>query len=143
MPRPKVTKEILDTHTFIWLMQGDTKQLSKSVLSQIEKFSKENELYISAISLWEIAMLETKDRIVLSEPCLLWLNQALAAPGLNLAHLSPEISVDSANLLATFHGDPADRIIVSTTRHLNAKLFTRDEKILKYAKAGYLEAESV
>lgn len=136
----KMSRGILDTHAFIWLMQGTPGEFSKTTLKLIERLAGDNELYLSAISLWELSMLESKGRIILSEPCLLWIQQALAVPGLNLVPLNPEISVDSANLPAEFHGDPADRIIVATARYLNAKLFTRDAKIINYAKAGYLEA---
>ena len=48
--------------------------------------------------------------------------------------LEPEIAVDSAEL-PLFHGDPADRMIVATARHLSAMLVTRDAKILAWAEA--------
>jgi len=141
MRKQKTTRIVLDTHTFLWLMLG--KELSQKIQSLIETSAQNKELYLSAISLWEIAMLENKGRIILSEPCLLWLQQATSIPGLNLVPLSAEISVDSVNLPKSFHGDPADRIIVATARQFNAVLFTRDKKILSYAKEGYVESVEI
>jgi PIN domain nuclease of toxin-antitoxin system len=41
--------------------------------------------------------------------------------------------VDAVELPAWDHGDPADRLIVATARHLDAVLVTRDTRILQYA----------
>ena len=43
------------------------------------------------------------------------------------------------------HGDPADRVIVATARHLRATLVTADAKLLTYGRSGHvavLEASS-
>jgi len=68
----------------------------------------------------------------------LWVQNAITAPGLNTVDLFPEISIDSTHLPGTFHGDPADRIIVATARYLRCPLLTADSKILEYSKDGYL-----
>ena len=38
------------------------------------------------------------------------------------------------------HGDPADRVIVASARHLGAPLVTADRKILAYSRQGHLQA---
>jgi PIN domain nuclease of toxin-antitoxin system len=38
------------------------------------------------------------------------------------------------------HGDPGDRLIVATARHLGAPIITRDQKILGYAQTGFVDA---
>lgn len=48
----------------------------------------------------------------------------------------------SSRLPGELHGDPADRIIAATTRHLGARLVTADEKLLAYGAAGLLSAVS-
>lgn len=133
----KTNKAVLDTHVFIWLMQG-SKELSREVVAEIERHSQQHALYLSSISLWEIAMLEERKRIVLHQPCLQWLEQALESPGLVVENISPLIAVESSRLPGEFHGDPADRLIISTARTLQAKLITRDSKILHYAESGYI-----
>ena len=65
-------------------------------------------------------------------------NEMLAAPGLHLVPLTPEIAVQSTRLPGTVHGDPADRILIATARVLNATLLTADAKIRAYGKSGHL-----
>jgi PIN domain nuclease of toxin-antitoxin system len=60
------------------------------------------------------------------------LDQALSYPGVRLLPLSPDIAAESANLPREFHKDPADQIIVATSRILGAALVTADEKIRAY-----------
>ena len=135
---PKINKAVLDTHTFIWLMQG-SKELSAKIIKTIESYGHDQGLYLSFISLWEIAMLEQRGRIVLHQPCLQWLEEALEVPGLLIENISPLIAVESTQLPGEFHGDPADRLIIATTRALQATLITRDTKILSYGQSGHVQ----
>jgi len=128
---------LLDTHIWLWLVIGD-KTLKNSAVTIIKKAAQQHAIYISAISMWEVAMLEFSGRIALGCSTSEWIHRALSAPGLSLAALSPEIVVDSVNLPDKFHTDPADRIIVATARKMNLTLMTRDERILKYSKQGFL-----
>jgi len=128
---------LLDTHPLIWLMEG-TSRLSRTARKLAEEAAKDGVLRVSAISLWEIATLESKGRISFDRDCQTWVNEMLASPGLHLVPLTPEIAVQSTRLPGTLHGDPADRILIATARILNATLLTADDKILAYAKAGYL-----
>lgn len=130
---------VLDTHIWIWLMAGDRKIVDSGYLSHIKKAVKNSCIKISSISLWEVSMLNMKGRIALTENSLDWLKKALSAPGISLAPLTPEIAADSAGLPDNFHGDPADRIIVSTARILNAELLTFDQQILTYAANGHVK----
>lgn len=100
-------------------------------------------LYLSSISLWEVAMLERKRRIILSQPCLQWLEKALEAPGLTLENISPSIASESVLFPESFQGGPADRLIVATARILQACVITRDSRILKYAQEGYISCIEV
>lgn len=137
MSGKRMNNLLLDTHIWLWLVLGD-KQLKKSSISSIKKASKNHTIYVSAISMWEIAMLEHNKRISLGCPIDEWLHRALSAPGISLASLSPEIVMDSVKMPNHFHKDPADRIIVATARVMNLTLLTRDERILKYSNQGYV-----
>jgi PIN domain nuclease of toxin-antitoxin system len=68
-----------------------------------------------------------------SGPTLEWVSKAVLASAVIVHPLEPAIAVDSAELPG-FHGDPADRMIVSTARHLAAVLVTKDSKILDWAE---------
>ncbi|MCB1194339.1 MAG: type II toxin-antitoxin system VapC family toxin, partial [Leptospiraceae bacterium] len=45
---------LLDTHTFIWFMEGDNYNLGMNAKSEIEKIN--NKSFLSIVSLWEIAI---------------------------------------------------------------------------------------
>jgi PIN domain nuclease of toxin-antitoxin system len=117
--------------------------MKPSAIRVVEEAAHFGLVGVSAISVWEVAMLEAKGRIRLSKDCLSWVNEALRAPGLGLIPLTPEIAVDSSRLPGVFHGDPADRILVATARRQGAILLTRDEKILSYGKAKHLSVMAV
>ena len=88
-------------------------------------------------------MLVAKEQVVLSKPISQWVQESLAQPGINLASLSPEITIESSFLLCNFHGDLACRIIIATSRISNLTLFTRDQKILEYSKSKHLHCYRV
>ena len=123
---------LLDTHILIWLMNGDS-QLSLRARKLIEAARKNSSLFISAISVWEISMLEQKQRIILNKPCLEWIKETLHY-GIQLSALTPEIAVESCHLPGYNAGDPADRIIIATARMESLMLLTCDERILMYGQ---------
>ncbi len=142
MGSPYVNGYLLDTHVLIWLMVGD-KTLSAKTRSLIDSATTNSMLAISAMTAWEIAMLEAKEKITLTQPCLDWIHSAIDLAGLEYIDLSPEIAVDSCQLPDHFHDDPAGRIIVSTARLNNLTLLTRDQRILDYSKKHFLKAIKV
>ena len=133
---------LLDTHAWLWLV-GGAEPLKRSVLSTVERGARQGRIQVSAISVWEVAMLEAKGRIRLSKDCLAWVHDALASPGISLVPLTAEIAVESCRLPGTFHGDPADRILVATARLLGATLLTRDAMILSYGRKNHVAAMAV
>ena len=134
---------LLDTHAWLWLMNGDDNKLSLACRECIDAAAKTGKLLVSAISVWEVGMLEAKGRIQLNKTCLLWIKEALSAPGIQLAQLSPEIVIESSRLPGDFHGDPADRILIATARVHGATLLTQDSKILDYASLHYVSSMKV
>lgn len=129
---------VLDTHVFIWHVSGDVR-IGKNARETIDRFAKEDCVLVSAITPWEIALLVEKCRLQLAYDVEFWLRTSLALPGISLAPILPEISVDSVRLPDTFHADPADRLIVATARYHNASLVTADSAILTYATTGSFE----
>jgi PIN domain nuclease of toxin-antitoxin system len=145
MSSGKVSGEhyLLDTHAWVWLAEGKKELEGNPLVSELESASEESRLAVASISLWEIAMLESKGRIGFRIPCLQWIREALKIPGLSVIPTSAEIAADSAGLPGDFHGDPADRLIVAGTRSIGGTLVTRDRAILEYAKSGHLRAAAI
>jgi PIN domain nuclease of toxin-antitoxin system len=129
---------LLDTHAWLWYVNGD-KTLKPKSRVLLNEAASQGMLFLSAISTWEIAMLEAKHRIQLSMPTLQWIQSAIKNLPIQVIHLTPEIVVESCQLL-DMYGDPADRLIVSTARVENLTLLTRDQNIQNYAKAKHLHA---
>ncbi|MDR1234145.1 MAG: type II toxin-antitoxin system VapC family toxin [Holosporales bacterium] len=128
---------LLDTHILLWLMNGDQK-LTKGNQERIEETVNSGaRICLSAISIWEIGMLVSKGRITLSQPVNKWIEQAIEVSSTKIIELSREILLDSCSLSGQFHGDPADRMIVATSRITHIPLITQDEKILPYIEAGF------
>ncbi len=126
---------VLDTHALVWLLEGD-ERLSLPARQAVEAAST---VWVAAITPWEIGMLVAKGRLCLARDVLEWLDQAFALPRLQQAPLSPAIAVASTRLPGELHGDPADRLIAATARHLGATLITADERLLNWARAGHVQ----
>ena len=93
-------------------MEGIQEELGRRVRTEVDRASRDGRILVSAISVWEVAMLEALDRIGLSRPVEEWVRSALRAPGVRLLPLTPEIAVESTRLPDAPPGDPADRILV-------------------------------
>lgn len=125
-------KMLLDTHILIYWLGADPRlsMKQKEVLRQV---SPEHPLWVSDITLWEIATLYNLKRISLQLPLRDWLEAATAPPLIQRVGISPPIAAAGATLPASFHRDPADRIIVASAQVLGATLLTRDRRIIKSA----------
>jgi len=64
---------------------------------------------------------------------LTWIRRSLNEFDIKVADLSPEIAVESA-VLHGFYRDPADQIIVATSRILGIPLITSDKQILEFSE---------
>lgn len=133
----------LDTHIWIWLINGDNRLENTSALDLINNAVKKSSVYISIISVWEIGMLEAKGRIKIQGSCLDWVKKALSIPGFRLVSLTPEIALESSNLPGVFNGDPADRMIVASALSLNSILITADKEIIEYGNRHLLKVSTV
>src|SRR5262249_21754561 len=99
-------KVLLDTHVWIWLMEG-SERLSKSFSKAIDHLSQNEHILISPISIWELGMLAEKKRIELDRDSLDWVEEALNFQGIRLIPITPSIAIQSTRLPGTVHGDPA------------------------------------
>lgn len=131
-------KLLLDTHVLVWQLE-DSSRISEEVFAQLQQAANEDQLLVSAITPWEIALLDAQGRLKLAREVGEWLQAALGLPGIHLEPLSPAIAVASTRLPGDIHGDPADRILVATARHIDAVLVTADQQLLDYARQGFVK----
>ena len=119
---------LLDTHVWIWASLDDRTSLSPRAVRVIKEAKRK---WVSAISCWELAKLVERRRIGFSIPVLNWITRSFNEMDISIADLSPEIAVESTQLKG-FHKDPADQIIVATSRVLGVPLLTSDRRILDF-----------
>lgn len=124
---------VLDTHVLVWWVTGATDRVSKPAARALESAQgNEASIFVSAISAWEIAVLIQKGRLVLAMDVEEWLSHIASLPEVRFVQVDRHTVVQSVRLPATFHTDPADRLIVATARRLNFPLVTADEQIRAY-----------
>jgi len=117
-----------------------TRLLSKQALAAIRGAESHGNVRISAISVWELGMLEKRGRVALPMNVRVWVDQALSKPGIAVSPLTPEIMIESVHLPGDLHGDPADRMLVATARIIGATLLTKDARLIRYAKQRHVRA---
>jgi PIN domain nuclease of toxin-antitoxin system len=138
MPSRAPALTVLDTHVWIWMVEGDRTLLSASAVQEIQRTADAGLVRVCPISVWEVAMLEARGRISVSRPIEEWVRAALRGPGVRLEPMSPEIAIESTRLPGSPRGDPADRILMASARVLGGRFATCDSGIITYAGSGYL-----
>ncbi len=123
---------LLDTCAVLWLAEGI------ELAADARKAVADGNLNVSPISVWEIANLVRKNRIVLAMPVAKWFRQTLDMMQAAMSELTVEILAGSCELPGSPPSDPADRIIIATAREARMVLMTRDKDILAYSRAGYV-----
>lgn len=131
---------LLDTCAVIWLANGN---LSQPVADAIILAGLAAGVFVSPISAWEVGMLSNPRG---NRPALqflpdpkAWFARVMAGPAIREAALTPGIAVDASYLPGGMRGDPADRLLVATARHLGIPLVTRDARIIAYGEQGFVQ----
>lgn len=123
-------KAFLDTHILLWWFNA-TSRLSMAQKALLGSIPEEEPVWVSDITLWEIATLNSLGRIKLHLPLREWLEQATAPPLVQRLSITPAVAAEVAALPDSFHRDPADRIIVASARVHGATLLTQDDRIIQ------------
>ena len=119
---------LLDTSALLWMRLGDDR-LGSLTSREIERAWQSDELAVSAISFWEVAVLVDKGRIKLANDVRAWRHEHLEA-GVVEIPVDGEIGIRAVGL-TDFHADPADRLIVATAL-AGHRLVTSDRRILEW-----------
>lgn len=125
---------LLDTHVMVRYAL-DVGKLGPRAMSAIDRALARDELMISAISFWEMAMLVSKQRLAFDITVSAFREQTIRQ-GIREEVIDGEISIFAGELPET-HGDPADRLLVATAMVRGLTLITADETLLGWRMRGF------
>jgi PIN domain nuclease of toxin-antitoxin system len=123
-------RTLLDTHVWLWWLLGSD-QLRNQDRVALDRLASRAELRLAAVSLWEAQMLHAKGRLVLDRAFDVWIREAAGAGVIEIVPLDVEVVIALDRLPGSFHGDPADRLIVASARAHRIPLATYDRAIRK------------
>lgn len=117
-------KLLLDTHAFLWWDSRDVHLPSvlRSVIA-----SAQNQVFVSAVSVWEIAIKRTSGKLVFGASAA----KAIVDHGFFPLPITAE-HAEWAGSLPQLHRDPFDRLLVAQAHLEGLTLVTVDEQILRY-----------
>ena len=121
---------VLDTHVWIWWMLGGP-GLSAAERHALDSLSPDDRPILCDISIWEFATLVDMGRLAIDVSIEDWLAIATSPASVRIQPVTPAIVWEMNKLPSSFHRDPADRLIVATSRRLKTPLATSDRKIRK------------
>jgi PIN domain nuclease of toxin-antitoxin system len=120
---------LLDTHAAVWSV-ADSDALGKRCRGIIRQALKSDQVAVSAVSFWEIALLIAKRRLRLLESAS-ELRRLILSNGAAELPLTGDIAI-MAGELEGLHGDLADRFIAATAIVHDATLVTADARLLRW-----------
>ena len=121
-------KLLLDTCTFLWAIAGGA-ELSKAARDALT--NPDNDVYLSAVSAWEIAVKHALGRLPLPEPPDRYVPAQRRARGVAALPLDEDAALQLVRL-PHLHRDPFDRMLVCQALAGALTLVTPDPEIARY-----------
>jgi PIN domain nuclease of toxin-antitoxin system len=118
-------KLLLDTHAFLWWDAKDAR-LAEGIRSAIA--SPQNEVYVSAATVWEIAIKRASGKLIFMQP----VGKSIEGYGFSSIPITVE-HAERAGGLPQLHRDPFDRLLVAQAQLEGLVLVTVDDQILRYS----------
>jgi PIN domain nuclease of toxin-antitoxin system len=124
---------LLDTHVWIWHVEGDARRIGARTARLLKRWTDEDVLRVSPLSVFEVSSLHTAGRLEFSRTLEQWISSATEIGGVRLLPLAAEAALDAGRIGAATIPDPIDRLLIGTARYTDATLVTADRRILDYA----------
>ena len=116
-------KLLLDTHTFLWFIDGNPK-LSSHTRQLIEEVT--NERLLSTASLWEMAIKVSLRKLTVHLHFTKLVAEHVYGNAIMLVFIAPE-HLDVLRTLPFYHKDPFDRLLIAQGLSENIPILSRDE----------------
>lgn len=117
---------LLDTHVVAWAAE-DSKRLSRDAASAIRRARRGGGLAVSAITVWELALLVSRGKVQVYGS--VETSVRVLLEDVTVIPITPEIAALATQFPDDYPRDPADRLIGATARAEGLMLVTRDERI--------------
>ena len=122
---------LLDTHVLLWAATSP-ERLTADARAAIEDGS--SDVFVSAVTAWEIAIKQSLGKLELARPAELWLPEVIQRSGFQ------SMAVDQAAALRVralpwHHRDPFDRLLVAQALEEGFTVVTRDTLFSAYGVA--------
>ena len=121
-------KLLLDTHVWLW-WNTEPERLSSTAVRQIE--NARNEVFLSAASVWEMAIKRRLGKLPLPESVAAYVARRVKSDPVTPLPVSHDHAA-GVELLEPLHGDPFDRLLIVQARQDGMRLMTVDERVLAY-----------
>ena len=126
-------KYLLDTHYLIWVI-ADTQKIPRKVRDLI--VDRENEILISAISLWEISLKFSLGKLDIYGFSPEDIPSLCNKMGFDLLSLTAKVTSTYHLLEAIHHKDPFDRMLIWEALSNDYVLVSADTNMKKYITSG-------
>ena len=126
-------KLLLDTHTFIWAY-SEPKQLPALAGATIT--NPNNEVFVSAVSFWEIAIKIAIGKLKPIGHHPTKLVQVAESLGIKPISLLPEEAATYVNLTENTHFDPFDRMLIWQAISRKLTLISNDSRFERFVPEG-------
>jgi PIN domain nuclease of toxin-antitoxin system len=120
-----VTRLLLDTNVAVWLLLGDRERVSAGAVQVLE--DADNEVALSAASVWEIAVKRSLGKVTLPDG---W-SAALRRLGFDPMPITA-VHAHAVEGLPWHHRDPFDRLLVAQACVERCALVTADRRLVSY-----------
>ncbi len=121
-------KLLADTHVVLW-SATDPQRIGKAARAAIEDGG--NDLFVSVITAWEIAIKQSLGKLDLPKPAEKWLPEVLRRTGFEVADLSLSAAL-RVRALPWHHRDPFDRLLIAQALENGHTLVTHNEVFAAY-----------
>lgn len=119
---------LLDTHVFLWWLDGGVR-LSRDMRLAIEEPA--SAVFVSAVSIWEIAIKASVGKLALPASLPAGLDGAIGACGFSELPITANHAA-AIRALPFHHADPFDRLLIAQARLEDLTLATADAKLAAY-----------
>lgn len=121
---------LLDTHVCLWALSAPERL---TALATEAVSNPDNEVLVSAVSAWEVAIKQSLGKLELPGPAEKWLPGAVARSGFEWLPVTPEDALH-VRTLPWYHRDPFDRLLIAQAQS-GLSVVTHDVRFRAYGVA--------